>query len=217
MQHPLIPLYRTTHSRPAGIKKGAEWWMAAAFVANLCLAAIVLAFRGAGDHGTHAALAATARVQFLWFWAAYAGGALANLFGQPFLPLKRYGREFGLAFAAALLVHLGLVGWLCYIGAPPGRGVFIFFGSAAAVVFLLAAFSFGELHTLLGPTGWRWLRFVGMNFILYAFFTDFVHDPLHGGTRHLVEYLPFAAMTVLAPLLRLAAWAARLRSTHQQA
>jgi hypothetical protein len=191
--------------------------MAAAFAVNLCLAAIVLAFRGAGAHGTEAALAATARVQFLWFWAAYAGGALANLLGPAFLPLKRHGREFGLAFAAALVVHLSLVGWLCYIGAAPARGVFIFFGAAAALAFLLAGFSFGELHTLLGSRGWRWLRFVGMNFILYAFFTDFMHDPLHGGTRHLIEYLPFAAMTVVAPLLRLAAWAARLRSVHLQA
>ncbi|MGH6779570.1 MAG: hypothetical protein ACRECL_16445 [Bradyrhizobium sp.] len=191
--------------------------MAAAFVVNLCLAAIVLAFRGAGVDGTHMALAATARVQFLWFWVAYAGGALANLFGPTFLPLKRHGREFGLAFAAALLVHLGLVGWLCYIGAAPARDVFIFFGTAAALAYLLAAFSFGDLHTLLGSRGWRWLRFVGMNFILYAFFTDFVHNPLHAGTRHLIEYLPFAAMTVLAPLLRLAAWANRLRSVHLQA
>ena len=197
-------------SRPA------EWWMGAALAANLCLAATVLAVRGTDVHGTHAALDATARVQFLWFWAAYAGGPLANLFGPSFLPLKRYGREFGLAFAAALLVHLSLVGWLCYIGEAPARGVFIFFGTAAALAFLLAAFSFGELHTLLGQRGWRWLRIVGMNFILYAFFTDFVHNPLHGGIRQLVEYLPFAAMTVLAPLLRLAAWAARLRSINQQ-
>lgn len=191
--------------------------MGAAFVLNLCLAALVLAFRGAGVDGTHMALDATARVQFLWFWAAYAGGALANLFGPAFLPLKRHGREFGLAFAAALLVHLGLVGWVCYIGAAPSRDVFILFGTAAALALLLAAFSFGELHTLLGSRGWRWLRFVGMNFILYAFLTDFVHDPLHGGTRHVIEYLPFAAMTIVAPVLRFAAWATRFRSIHQQA
>lgn len=190
--------------------------MGAAFAANLCLAAIVLAVRGTGVHGTEAALAATARVQFVWFWAAYAGGALASLFGPAFVPLKRHGREFGLAFAAALLVHLSLVGWLCTIGAAPARGVFIFFGTAAALTFLLAAFSFGELHTLLGPRGWRWLRIVGMNFILYAFFTDFMHNPLHGGTQRLIAYLPFTALTVLAPLLRLAAWAARLRSTSRQ-
>jgi len=191
-------------SRPA------EWWMGAAFVANLCLAGVILAVRGADAHGTETALAATARVAFLWFWTAYAGGALANLFGPAFLPIKQHGREFGLAFAAALLVHLSLVSWLCFIGAPPARGVFIFFGTAAAFTFLLAALSFGDLHKLPGPRGWQVLRIVGMNFILYAFITDFMKDPLHGGTKRVFEYLPFIAMAVLAPLLRLAAWGVRL-------
>src|SRR5579871_6998237 len=131
-------------SRPA------EWWMGAAFVANLCLAGVILAVRGADAHGTETALAATARVAFLWFWTAYAGGALANLFGPAFLPIKQHGREFGLAFAAALLVHLSLVSWLCLIGAAPVRGVFVFFGTAAAFTFILAFFSFGDLHKVLG-------------------------------------------------------------------
>ena len=188
--------------------------MAAALVANLCVAAIVLVIRGADVQGTETALAATARVAFLWFWAAYAGGALANLFGPAFLPLKRHGREFGLAFAAALLVHLGLVGWLCFIGAAPARGVFSFFGTAAAFTFVLAFLSFGDMHKLLGPKGWQLLRIVGMNFILYAFISDFMQDPLHGGTKRVLEYLPFIAMAILAPLLRLAAWSIRLHISN---
>jgi len=195
--------------------RSAEWWMGAAFLANLCLAAVILAVRGTGVHGTGTALAATARISFFWFWAAYAGGALANLFGPAFLPLKQHGREFGLAFAAALLVHLGLVGWLCFIGAAPARGVFIFFGTAAAFTFLLAALSFGDLYMLLGRNGWQWLRIIGMNFILYAFLKDFLPDPLLGGTKHLVEYLPFTAMAIVAPLLRLAAWGVRRHAVHR--
>jgi hypothetical protein len=183
--------------------------MAAAFVANLCLAGVMLVVRGAGVHGTETALAATARLAFFWFWTAYAGGALASLFGPAFLPLKQHGREFGLAFAAALSVHLGLVGWLCFIGAAPARGVFVFFGTAAAFAFLLAFFSFGDLHKLLGAKGWRLLRIVGMNFILYAFLSDFMRNPLHGGTKRLVEYLPFTVMAIAAPLLRVADWTLR--------
>ena len=30
-----------------------------------------------------------------------------------------------------------------------------------------------------------------MNFILFAFLTDFMKNPLKGGVRHVVEYLPF--------------------------
>ena len=183
--------------------------MGAAFVANLCLAGVILLPRGTGVHGTETALAATARLAFFWFWTAYAGGALASLFGPAFLPLKQHGREFGLAFAAALSVHLSLVGWLCLIGAAPGRGVFIFFGIAAAFTFLLAALSFGDLHKLLGAKGWQALRIVGMNFILYAFLKDFTRGPLLGGTKHLVEYLPFTVIAIAAPLLRLADWTLR--------
>ena len=187
----------------------AEWWMVSAFVANLFLAAVILALFGADAHGTKAALRATARVSFLWFWVAYAGGALSTLFGPTFIPLKQHVRAFGLAFAAALLVHLLLVSWLCWIGAPPGRGVFVFFGSAAGVTFLLAAFSFGNLHAVLGARWWYVFRMVGMNFILYAFFRDFKSVPLHD-VGHVLTYLPFAVMAVTAPLLRIAAWGIRL-------
>lgn len=187
--------------------------MGTALGANLVLAGLILAARGTGVHGTLLALAATARVAFLWFFCAYAGGALAVLFGPVFLPLKLLGRELGLAFAAALLVHLALVGWLCWIGAPPPIGVFVLFGSAATVTFILALLSFANLHTLIGSK-WRWLlRTIGMNVILYAFLKDFLQHPFLGGVLHLVEYLPFAAMTVAAFLLRLAAWALRAPET----
>jgi hypothetical protein len=109
------------------------------------------------------------RLAFLWFWAAYAGGALPILFGAAFLPLKQLGRELGLAFAAALLVHLALVTWLCWIGSAPPIGVFLFFGPVATLTLILALLSFGKLHTTLGPKPWRLLRTIGMNVILYAF------------------------------------------------
>jgi len=46
------------------------------------------------------ALRATARWSFLLFWLAYAGGALATLFGPKFQALARRGRDFGLSFAS---------------------------------------------------------------------------------------------------------------------
>jgi hypothetical protein len=61
--------------------------------------------RGAG---TQVALQATARLSFVLFWPAYSAAALAALFGPSFQPLRRRVREFGLAFAAAHLVHLEL-------------------------------------------------------------------------------------------------------------
>jgi hypothetical protein len=194
--------------------RSAEWWMGTALGANLLLAAIMLAISGSSAHGTSLALDATGRVAFLWFWAAYAGGALASLFGAAFLPLKQLGRELGLAFAAAFLIHLALVSWLCWIGSAPPIGIFLFFGPVAALIFILALLSFGNLHRMLGPKLWWLLRTVGMNVILCAFLKDFMQDPLHGGLQHVVDYLPFAAMAIAAPLLRLAAWGLRLRETR---
>lgn len=192
----------------------AEWWMGTAFGANLFLAAIILATNGFGVHGTSVGLDATARVAFLLFWSAYSGGALTTLFGAAFLPLKQHGRELGLAFAAALLVHLALVSWLCWIGSAPSIGVFLFFGPVAALTYSLALLSFGNLHTVLGPKLWQALRTIGMNVILYAFLKDLMQNPLHRGIWHLVEYLPFTTMAIAAPLLKLAAWGLRRRETR---
>lgn len=58
-------------------------WMAVAFGASLALASTVIVVFGA-HRGVYVALAATARLAFLIFWPAYAGGALASLFGASF-------------------------------------------------------------------------------------------------------------------------------------
>jgi hypothetical protein len=184
-------------------------WIGWAFCAALGLAAAVLTVRGAGVHGTDTALAATGRLSFLLFWPAYAGSAMAALFGAGFQPLRRHGREFGLAFASAHIVHLGLVGWLCYIGATPVAGVFVVFGIAAGWTYLLALFSFQSMHRILDAKTWWVLRTLGMNYILYAFATDFLRNPLSGGARRMVEYVPFAVLVVAAPVLRVAAFVVR--------
>jgi hypothetical protein len=186
-------------------------WMGAALSAAFILACVVLAALGAGQHGTDAALATTARLSFLLFWAAYVGAPLTALFGATFQPLKQRGREFGLAFAAAHLVHMGLVGWLCWIGHVPPVMTFVVFGIALFFTYLLALFSFGSLQQTLGPFWWWLLRTIGMNYIAYAFFIDFMKQPLHGGTTRIVEYLPFAILAVVGPLLRFAAWILRMR------
>lgn len=112
-------------------------WMGSAFCVALGLATLTLAALGPGVQGTIAALKVTARFSFLLFWLAYAAGAMTTLFGPAFEPLKRRGREFGLAFASAHLMHLGLVAWLTYIGAAPSRSVFLFLESrSSALTFL---------------------------------------------------------------------------------
>jgi hypothetical protein len=204
-------------------KSTPTFWMAMAFGVALGLAAAVLAINGTDKKSLLIALQLTARWSFLLFWMAYAGGAMAALFGPAFEPLARRGRECGLAYAAAMLIHVGLVLWLFLMTFRPplsGEGL-IFFSIGIVWTYLMAIVSFGDLATALGSRGWRTLRFVGINYILLAFTVDFVPATIHGvahyDVRRLFAYGPFAAMSFAAPFLVLAAAAHRrlgMRYTH---
>ena len=191
-------------------------WMSSAFGAALALATAVLVINGTGAKSLISALQVTARWSFLLFWLSYAGGSLATLFGGPFQRLARRGRESGLAYAAAHLIHLGLVGWLILVTSrsPLSRDSTIFFSVAIFWTYLLAILSFGGLSRALGSATWFAVRTIGLNYILFAFAVDFVPGPFsHGralpGAVHVVGYVPFAAMSVAAPILVIAAAVSR--------
>jgi hypothetical protein len=200
-------------ARAGGMKRQSHvlFWMGAAFVASLGLACMVLAVKGISRESLVIALQLTARWSFLLFWMAYTGSALVTLFGPSLAPLAKHGRELGLAFAAALLVHLGLVAGLFLLTRrPPLTGLLLlFFLTGMFWTYLLAVFSFGGLAKALGSRGWRAIRMVGMNYILCAFIFDFVrvaiHSPVHYGLWRLIQYAPFAAMCVSAPIFVFAA------------
>jgi hypothetical protein len=174
-------------------------WTGGAFAVAAVLAGLMLLAFGAGERGVTLALRATARFAFLLFLPAYVGGALARLAGSRFAWLARRGRALGLAFAAAMVVHAGLVAWLCWIGAAPSRGVFVLFGSALACVAVLAVFSAPRLQQALGPRTWWRLRLLGMNYIAFAFAVDFLRHSPFGGVGHTVGYLPFALLSLAGP------------------
>src|SRR6516165_1350098 len=100
-------------------------WMVAAFLIAVASVAVVLAIFGMGERGTTIALRLTARWSFVLFWFAYTGSAIARLFGSHLVGLAPHGRNFGLAFASAQVVHVGLVLWLFYL-APEANGGMIF-------------------------------------------------------------------------------------------
>ena len=162
--------------------------------------------KGITEDGIILALRLTARLAFPLFWLAYTGGALATLLGLRFEPLRRQGRMFGLTFAASMTVHLSLVATLCVIGATPAANVFVIFGTAAVCMYMLALFSIARLRQALGPRGWKVLSFVAMNYVALAFLDDFRTDFFAGGLKHALFYWPFLALTLIAPVLRLAAF-----------
>ena len=191
-------------------------WMGVGFAVAFGLALAVLVIKGTNGKSLVAGLQSTARWSFLLFWLAYAGRAMNALFGAAFAPIARRGRELGLAYAAAHLIHVGLVVWLFHISSrPPLSGkLFDFFTIGIIWTYILAFFSIRVLADALGPKAWRVLRVAGMNYILFAFAVDFVPSVVRAGNAHnsllfLVGYVPFAAMCIAAPVLVLAAAAQR--------
>ena len=184
--------------------------MVTALCAALCLTIVALVLQGADVRGTDAALKMTARFSFLLFWPAYSAGAIATLFGPRFAVFRRRARDFGLAFASAHLVHIGLVVWLCYIGAAPSSQTFTFFGIAVLWTYLLALLSIDRLHRAVGRIGWALLSVVGLNYIAFAFAVDFMRFPLRGDATYLLGYLPFVVLAIAGPILRLAAGGLRV-------
>jgi hypothetical protein len=185
-------------------------WMIGAFGGALALAVAVLAVYGTGPDGLRLGVRITARWSFLFFWLSYAGGALAILFGPAFAELARQARALGLAFATALVVHIGLVVWLgVVIGQIPLQGGLLwFFLVALLFTCLLALMSFGIGIRRLGPL-WRPVLLLATTYILIAFGRDFVLGALDRKAQqwlYAVEYLPFALLSVIAIPLRLAAF-----------
>ena len=140
---------------------------------------------------------------FVFFWLAYTSRSILSLFY--FHDLKfECGRAFGLAFAAALLVHLVLVGRLFEIAPrqPIGNKGILYFGIGAVWTYLLALFSINPFHKWDNK---RWLYFArafGSEYILLLFFLDCVIGPLRNHGGYSWEYVPFAILTVAAPTLR---------------
>ena len=132
-----------------------------------------------------------------------------------FLPLKEHARDFGLAFAAVMIVHLGLVAWLCTNGAAPPMTTFVIFGIAAAFTYLLALLSNQRVRALLPYKSWPWIRALAMNYVAMAFLYDFTKLPasdLHNALR----YLPFAALAIAGPMLKLVARARTRRPEREE-
>jgi hypothetical protein len=179
-----------------------------AFGIALATAAIALALGGTGEKSIRLALELTARWSFLLFLMAYAGNALAAVSG--WTAVAGRGREFGLSFASAHLVHVGLVIWLgVMLGRVPlSGGLLLFFLVGLFFTYLIAALSFGGVRAL--GAAWPPLRFIAMNYILIAFARDFVRPviypkPSQHNLAHFIAYAPFAALSIAAPLLVLAA------------
>jgi len=184
--------------------------MGAAFAVGLLIAITVFAV-AVPTQRLGMALRATARWSFLWFCLATYGGALTTLFGSRFQALARRGRDFGLAFAAAHLVHVALVVWLLYTSTDPfPRLQLIIFSIGVFCIYVLAVFSLSStLSARLGPRRWQLVRTIGVEYIAFAYAFEFGSRILSGNRANALHYFPLFAAAVVGPLLRLSAWIKR--------
>lgn len=189
-------------------------WVTVGFLLSLALAALVLASAGTGEHGTDVALRVTARWCFLLFWLAYVGSALARFCGPRLAVLAHRRRAFGLAFAAALSVHVGLVLWLMGEAADK-RTPMLLFWAGVACTYSLTLLSLPRLRDLIGQRVWCILSEGAMQYIALVFAVDFIVEPLqaNGAGKYPLTYLPFVIMLVGGALLRLAALSRRSLTT----
>ena len=179
--------------------------MGAAFVATAAAASGALIVFGAGG-GLRAAIAVSARVAFAPFWLAYVGGALASLGVPGFSSVRARAREFGLAFAAALSVHLALVAWLIAGGAVPALRVFVIFGFGAFLTLLLTLLSLPALSAPFSRPGLSRFCSAAMTYIAFAFLLDFAKRPVRADLGYLIAYAPFAILVAVGVAVRLLAW-----------
>ncbi|MBO0756769.1 MAG: hypothetical protein J2P54_12985, partial [Bradyrhizobiaceae bacterium] len=134
------------------------------------------------------------------------------LWGPRFGGLARRGRELGLAFASAHLVHIALVLW------ARASGGMIFFWVGTAFTYLLALFSVSWLRELIGPRRWRIFLSIALNYIALVFAADFIVAPLKTGgpSKYPLTYLPFALMLVSGAVLRITAFLHRKSRNMRQ-
>jgi hypothetical protein len=153
------------------------------------------------------ALRWTARWSFVWFCLASWSAALGILFGVRLRPLAMRAREFGLAFASAHVVHVALVAYMLYRATTPfARQPLIFFGVGVGFVYVMALITLSaRLREILGPHAWRAFRIVGIEYINYAYYSDFSGRTFHKGVINFLIYAPFLALTLAGPLVRLSA------------
>jgi hypothetical protein len=181
-------------------------WIAAAVAVSVAVAIAKISVAPDLDHGLPSAVGAVARVAFIPFWLSYTGGAWVTLGFRRFGVIRDHARELGLAFAAAIAVHIGLICWQTLLGHPPGRGVVIIFGVAALLTLLLSVVSIPILSKRLPRVALARFRYCATTYIALTYLSDFAIHPQPAVLHYWIAYAPFAALDALGLLVRALAW-----------
>ena len=156
------------------LTKSGVSWAGTGFLLALATGLLVLMIAGRHPEGVSLATRSIARVAFVFFWFAYAGGAVATFLGCG--SVAGYRRQAGLAFAGALSVHLAFVAWLFRISArqPISDEWVVYFVLGALGAYALVISSWPRLRALWENRLWRVFSIVVLEYIAFLFFRDFV-------------------------------------------
>jgi methionine sulfoxide reductase heme-binding subunit len=200
--------------KPAGVLNG---WPFVGVASVAILAAVAAAIAITPDVGEAAgrAVRLTARTSVALFLAAFTASALFRFWPNAWTRWQRGNRRFlGVAFAVSHGVHLAAIFWLKHVQPVEfARDVnaITWIGGGLAYVFIAAmtATSFDRTAELIGPRAWKILHTVGSYYIWLIFANSYI-----GRALAMPEYIPAAAIVVLALSLRIAARVTRPRASQ---
>ena len=190
-------------------------WIAAAVAVSVAVAIAKISIARDLDHGLPSAVGAVARVAFIPFWLSFTGAAWVTLGFSRFVVIRDHARELGLAFAAAIAVHVGLICWQTLLGYPPTPGVVIIFGAAALLTLLLSVVSIPILYKRLPRMALARFRFFATTYIALVYLLDFAIRPQPAVLHYWIAYAPFAALDALGLAVRGLAWARGVWEPHR--
>ena len=181
-------------------------WIAAAVAVSVGVAVAEISVARDLDHGLPFAVAAVARVAFIPFWLSYTGGAWVALGIGRFAVVRDHARELGLAFAAAIAIHLGLIFWQVLRGYSLALTIILIFGAAALLTLLLFLFSFPTFSRRIPRVALARFRAWATTYIALVYLLDFAIRPQPAVLHYWVAYAPFAALDLLGLAARALAW-----------
>src|ERR1044071_368067 len=157
----------------------------------------------------------TARTSVTLFLAAFTAAALFRLWPNAWTRWQRQNRRYlGVAFALSHGVHLAAIFWMQHVQPVEFAqrvNLITWLGGGLAYVFIAAmtATSFDRTAQMIGPRAWKILHTVGAYYIWLIFANSYI-----GRALALPEYIPAAALVVLALGLRIAARLSRPRAAQ---
>jgi sulfoxide reductase heme-binding subunit YedZ len=200
--------------KPTGLLNG---WPFVGVAAVAILAAVLAAIAITPDPGEAAARAVrlTARTSVALFLAAFTAAALWRFWPNAWTRWQRQNRRYlGVSFAFSHAVHLAAIFSLQHIQPvefAQSVTAITWIGGGLAYVFIAAmtATSFDRTAQMIGPRAWKILHTVGSYYIWLIFANSYI-----GRALAMPEYIPAAALVLLALGLRIADRVARPRSAQ---